>query len=168
MPKKVKFILGLVVFIIATLLPLFAAWRYTGVGLTKNAFMISDTVFHVLLIVSLVLFYAQWKICPDTWLHVRAWFADHVWSFMFGMTILLIVHALLFVRFYTKDYIRFKSLKSDIFDCDFKLDSVEDEIKKIKGQLDDIDYKLQDSGGAKGSNGGWGTQRPATSNRSWY
>lgn len=146
MKEKIKFIWGLVIFIVATLLPLFAAWRYTGFGLSKGALRISAVAFHVLLVISLLLFYAQWKIFPYTWLHVRAWFTNHVWSIMFGMTILLIAHFLLFARFYTISYVRFKSLESHIFhlelNCNFELDSVKEELDSVKEEIKEIRWGI--------------------------
>ena len=191
MTKKQKFVLGLIVFIVASLLPLYAISRYTGVGLAKFDEGILDTTFHVLLIISLLMFYAQWKICPDIWIHIRFWFADHVWSIMFGLTVVLIIHSLLFVRLYPREFARYRTLRSNIIDCKDKLDSLEEavknidvsgnvsdvidtldsmkkDIKNMRDVVDDIQYRLQQSGELKNGNHGWETKRRAPITQGWY
>ncbi len=129
MKDKEKFITGLVIFVVACLLPLFAVWRYTRFGLTAKDFHISATVFHLLLIGDLVLFYVQWKICPEIWYYIRNWFYDHVWAIMFALTIIVVVQSLLFFRLYDQSGLRHRHLIENVRTVISNQEDMEDNIR---------------------------------------
>ena len=115
--KRVCLIVGILLFLVAMLLPLFAVWQYTGFGLKKESFRLSATLFHCVLLGDFALFYAQWKICPDVWVFVRTWFSNHAWTIRFVLFYLVAVQSLLFFRLYTVSSRRFTRLHENIGIC---------------------------------------------------
>ena len=142
MKQRFRLVAGILIFIISCALIMFAVWRYTGFALPLKSFRISATSFHVIILVSIGLIYAQWKICPEVWLGIRQWFCNHIWSIMFCIAIMIIFQALLFCRFYERDARFYKRLKSDMYDISYEVDNLKEKIEmldEIKQSIDDID-----------------------------
>ena len=172
MNKQTRFIIGTILFIIACFLPIIALWRYTGFGLTNKDFHISAPVFHGILVGDMILFYVQWKVCQKTWQTVRYWFSEHIWSIMFGISILVLAHSLLFFRLYIRSFSRYRSLRADISALDSKVDDLDREdlknkMEDLERKVDDAEYRIKQAIETINHNKGKNATQPARARHEW-
>lgn len=150
MKNKLRFVIGLILFVVACIAPIIALWRYTGFGLKQGSFKISALVFHSILLGDILLFYVQWKICNDTWLYVRQWLYNHIWPIVFGLTILIVAHSLIFFRYYIRGYARYLNLSDDLGTTISNQRIITDnqarngsQIRGVANKLEELETKLQ-------------------------
>lgn len=134
---KTRQFLGIIVFIIAVGAFLFAVWKYDISSPKVLKKQMTDLAFHSWLLLSISLFYAQWKISQNTWLSIRKWFAKHIWSIMFATILLLSIQFLMFLRWYNRDYNRFRRLLSEIQDVESSISEVKDKIEEVDRAIDE-------------------------------